>query len=244
MASPERALPELPASFPATREALRALACYVIAPVRKRRTGHISLRPVGDGFGTPLFDDGSRIVVRDDQLVNEPGGGVPITTLRAGAEFVGLPLSADPGVGSDLPPFAPDAALDVDAAASRSLGSWYGFGQRVLDGLGGVTYGAISQAELWPEHFDLAVTVALGGGTRVNVGFSPGDGFKEEPYLYVGPHDLGGLTGPFWNAPFGALVGYEALRQAGDPAAAATGFIVQGLQGVAERPSPSGPQPR
>lgn len=50
---------------------------------------------------------------------------------------------------------------------------------------------------LWPEHFDVAVTV-----DEVNYGVSLGDGYLDEPYMYVGPHQP--RTGPFWNAPFGA----------------------------------------
>ena len=130
-------LEPLPPRFGLTRAGLRALACYVVAPARKAATGRIGLRPTGDGFGTPPFDDGTRIVVRGDELVREPGAGARITTLRAAAEFLVVELSPDPGVGHDLPPFEPDAQLDVDATASLALGAWYAFGQQMLDGLGG-----------------------------------------------------------------------------------------------------------
>jgi hypothetical protein len=50
---------------------------------------------------------------------------------------------------------------------------------------------------LWPEHFDVGVTVA-----EVNYGLSPGDGYLDEPYAYVGPWTA--RTGEFFNAPFGA----------------------------------------
>jgi hypothetical protein len=41
----------------------------------------------------------------------------------------------------------------------------------------------------------------------VNLGFSAGDAFSEEPYAYVGPWgpERPGDDG-YWNAPFGALV--------------------------------------
>jgi hypothetical protein len=185
----------LPASFAATRESLRTLACYVIAPARKARTGRIGLRATGDGFGTPPFDDGTRIVVRRDQLALDPGGGVAITTLQAAADYVGLALSPDPGVGADLPPYRPGADLMVDAEASRALGRWYAFGHRVLTALAEQEPG-LGEAQLWPEHFDLAAQVDLGGDNAVNVGFSPGDGFSPDPYLYVGPHDVGLVSGP------------------------------------------------
>jgi hypothetical protein len=87
----------LPPGFGASCEALRALACYAIAPARKARTGRIGLRPTGDGFGTPLFDDGTRILVRGDRLVLEPERDTAITTLNDAAEFLQIALSPDPG---------------------------------------------------------------------------------------------------------------------------------------------------
>jgi hypothetical protein len=113
-----------PPNFGATREALHALACYAVSPARRARTGRIGLRPIGEGFGTPPFDDGTRIVVRGDRLGVEPGRDVAITTVRAAAEFLGVTLSPDPGVGRDPPPFAPDVDLAVDAHASGRLGAW------------------------------------------------------------------------------------------------------------------------
>jgi hypothetical protein len=62
------------------------------------------------------------------------------------------------------------------------------------------------QPVLWPEHFDVAVTVV-----EVNYGVSPGDSYHPLPYAYVGPRTL--PTGPFWNAPFGALLPLTTLDQ-------------------------------
>ncbi len=39
----------------------------------------------------------------------------------------------------------------------------------------------------------------------INFGVSPGDGFIEEPYAYVGVASPP-AGDPFWNAPFGAAV--------------------------------------
>jgi len=220
----------LPATFAATRESLRAVACYVVAPARKARTGRIGLRAVGGGFGTPPFDDGSRLVVRGDAIAWMPGESAALSTIRHAAQFVGVELSADPGVGHDLPPFAPDAELAVDRVASSALGSWYAFGDLVIERLrAGFSAGTISEVQLWPEHFDLAVTVELDTSASVNVGFSPGDGFTADPYAYVGPHDIEGLSGEYWNAPFGAFVSYGPLSGAGDPVASVLAFINEGL---------------
>jgi len=223
-------LASLPPSFAETREGLRALACYAISPARKVRTGRIGLRSTGDGFGTPPFDGGSRIVVRGDRLVRDPDGGdVAISTVRAAADFLGIELSADPGVGHDLPPFTPDADLAVDEAASLALGAWYAYGAAVFDRLPEDVGLVPGEAQIWPEHFDFAVTLGLDKEHGVNVGFSPGDGFCSEPYLYVGPHAMAGLEGDYWNAPFGAYRPYNDLQATDDPVAAALAHIREGL---------------
>jgi hypothetical protein len=228
------ALEPLPPSFTSTRAGLRALACYVIAPARKAQTGRIGLRAVDGAFGTPLLPDGSRIVVRGDRLIREPGDEVTITTVRAAAAFLSVPVSADPGVGADLPPYDPDAALSIDPRSSSALGAWYAFGAELLAGLGdpGDT---VAEAQLWPEHFDLATVVTLAEGGEVNVGVSPGDGVHDAPYLYVGPHDLTGLDASFWNAPFGAWLDYGDLVASATPKDLALAFVAQGLDLVRER---------
>jgi hypothetical protein len=224
-----------PATFVATREALRSLACYAISPARKARTGRIGLRPTGEGFGTPPFDDGSRIAVRGDRLLVNAHGDATITTLRAAAELLGVELSPDPGVGHDLPPFTPDDELPVDAGASLWLGGWYAFAGRHLERLADrLAAGTVSEAQLWPEHFDHAVAVDL-DGEAVNVGFSPGDANMPEPYVYVGPHDTADLDGGYWNAPFGAVLSHADLRAAKDADAVTARFIVEGLRLLAAR---------
>jgi len=214
-----------------TRDGLHALACYAVAPARKARTGRIGLTATGDGFATPALDDGSRIVVRGNTLAADPGGAIVITTVRAAAAFLGIELSRDPGVGHDLPPFEPDAALQVDAEASEFLGHWFGLAQSVLEQLAsrlGDRAATISDATLWPEHFDLAVVVELVGGVGVNVGFSPGDSFVDEPYVYVGPHDMSAVRGEYWNAAFGAYLPYSEMEES-RLAAAALDFLDQGF---------------
>ena len=116
---------------------------------------------------------------------------------------LGIELSPTPAVGTDLPPYEPDAALAVDDVAARVLGEWYSFFDAAL-ARPRPALGAISPATLWPEHFDLAVTIELTGGPSVNIGCSPGDSFSPEPYAYVGPWDRT-LTAAYGNAPFGAI---------------------------------------
>jgi hypothetical protein len=144
--------------------------------------------------------------------------------------YVELELSAKPDVGSDLPPFEPDAALVVDAVAAAELADWYAHGANALARLdaGDAT---VSAATLWPEHFDLAITIELPGGVGINIGFSPGDAASDEPYAYVGPWDRAGLDGPFWNVPFGAL---RTRREVGHDAAV-DAFLAEGITLVQAR---------
>jgi hypothetical protein len=217
-------LEPLPDRFLPTREALHALACYVIGPARKARTGRIGLRSTGDGFGTPPLDDGTRIIVRGDHVVREPDLDITITTLRAAADALGVELSPDPGVGRDLPPFEPDIELAVDAEASYVLGRWYAFGRRLLDdqreALMSSGSGTASDVQLWPEHFDMAFDWGADGANRLNLGASPGDSYQADPYVYASPWVRDAVTEDhFWNSPFGAVVPYRELVSSPDPVA-------------------------
>jgi hypothetical protein len=222
----------LPSSFTTTREAVRAVACYAIGPARRARDGHIWLAPSRGGIGLPPSGAGPWIGIVGDRLVAPPGADVRLTTLRAAAEAVGVALDADPGVGHDLPPFEPDAELAVDEAASLALGRWYAYGADVHAELAArhAVAAAAGPPKLWPEHFDLAATVDR-DGRRANVGASAGDAHDPAPYLYVGPWDLGLLAGdPFWDAPFGATLGYAAISRAVDPVLAGVSFVEDGLR--------------
>ncbi|HET9771278.1 MAG TPA: hypothetical protein VFS16_10345, partial [Acidimicrobiia bacterium] len=212
-------LEPLPEGYVATREALRRLAVYVLSPARKAVTGRIGLRSTPGGFGTPPFGSDEQLSVTGTTLVRRRDGRtetIPITSLSAAAAFAGVVLSGDPGVGDDIPELGhPDEPLPVSAPAAAALGDWYGFAALVLEhfrvelNAGGQ---ACSEVQLWPEHFDMACNTE-----GVNFGCSPGDGFAAEPYVYVGPWNTEGLAGGFWNAPFGAVLGYGELLAAADP---------------------------
>lgn len=221
-------LEPLPEGFAETRESLHALVCFVVGPARWARTGAIQLEPAGDAIATPPFDDGSRIVVRGDRLGWEPGADLRIATLEECAAFLDVTLTADlPQIGTDLPPLEPERPLRVDTAASFALAAWYSFGDLVLGDLRATLAPTdhLSAAHLWPEHFDLGVVVTPPDGRKVNVGVSPGDAFSEEPYLYVGPWDVGSLSGPIRNAPFGAIATRARLAAEDDPRVAAGRFV-------------------
>jgi hypothetical protein len=97
-------------------------------------------------------------------------------------------------------PLVLDAPLRIDRAAAMRLAEWYQLVARALDALcRELADERPVPVQLWPEHFDLATTIA-----GVNYGGSPGDGGHPLPYLYVGPQQPPAVGGGFWNEPFGA----------------------------------------
>ena len=223
-------LAPLPAGFPETRQALRRLAVYVVAPARKVVTGRIGLQPTPGGFGTPVFGEGEQVRVQGATLYRQRGDSTdsaPITSLAAAAELAGVKLSDDPGVGPDIPELGdPEAPLPVSEPAALALGALYAFAGAVLAELkveldaGGQPCSAI---QLWPEHFDLGCSIE-----GANFGCSPGDSFSADPYVYVGPWNTEGLHADLWNAPFGAVLPYAELLVVGHQHQAALAFLRRG----------------
>ncbi len=201
-----------PASFAATRRAVHALAEHVLCAVRYAAIGRIGLTPVADGIATPEFaaaELGRRVVgLRGVELVDIVDGTerrAPATTLRAAAEFFGVSPGA-PDLWAPTTNLALDAPLAIDAAAVASLAAWFRLGA------GGLTSFAPDAAQtLWPEHFDLAITL-----DGANYGASPGDADHDEPYAYVVPpaDPVPDGDGSFWNAPFGAALPHDRVSAA------------------------------
>jgi hypothetical protein len=163
-------------------------------------TGHIGLRQASGGLATPGFpsDAGERriaiegcdLVVRDDDGERRAA----LTTLRAAGELAGVV----PGLPADLytaaTPLDLDAPLVLDTDDAARLADWYALVDAALAQLH-----APGAAQLWPEHFDLAVPIG-----EVNYGGSPGDATHPVPYLYVGPWAPPAADGGYWNESFGA----------------------------------------
>jgi hypothetical protein len=130
------------------------------------------------------------------------------SSLRQLADLAEVDLGRELDVGADTPELGDvDAPLWLETGAAAEITGWFTHVATVLDRV--LTALPVSSerslVRLWPEHFDVAVDVAAGSGSRVNLGGSPGDAFSDEPYLYVGPwtDDRPG-DASFWNAPFGA----------------------------------------
>jgi hypothetical protein len=218
-------LPELPPSFGVTRGALHALAEHVLSAAYFHATTHIGLRPTPRGFGTPVFGEQERVRVDATALVHEKAGQTrrhELTTLHAASAFVGVPLGA-PAVYTPTTSIAPDAPLLIDRDAVLAVGDWYALGSALLHDLRAAHPEVSStDAQLWPEHFDLACELGdADAGTRATYGASPGDSAIPEPYFYVGPWDAARRTGMLGVYPFGGACTYSELR--GTPAAGAAG---------------------
>jgi hypothetical protein len=186
-----------------TRRSLHQVAEHVLSAARKRATGEIALLPGPGGVRTPPLADGRVLALIDGDIAVIDDNGVrraPLTTARAAADFVGT----EPGFPwTKHPPgteSTPDAPLEVDPEAARVLAGWFALGDTALRQLV-TTLSPGATPQIFPEHFDLAITVA-----EVNYGSSPGDDAIPTPYLYIGPFD-GRPAGDdeFWNAPFGAF---------------------------------------
>ena len=212
----------LPTSFISTRGAVHTLAEHVLCAARYAAVGRIGLTPVDDGIATPPFD-GRVVGLRGVELVDTGTHGErrsPVTTLRAAGAFFGVvpgvPPLWTPTTNSNL-----DDVLHIDADGVAVLAAWF----TLVSGALTTVHPAASQT-LWPEHFDLAVTVA--GATY---GGSPGDATHVAPYLYVTPAGEPVPDGDrrFWNEPFGASLAYDRITGAAD----AIGFFTEAMARVA-----------
>lgn len=195
-------------TMPVTRRSLHGLAELLLAGPQYRRSGTIRLRVVPGGFATVSepdlrFADG--MILADGQFAFVADG---FTCARLGGR-IGSEAGAPEGLYQDGSGVLPDEELRIDAADAAVLMAALAVGEAALR-----TVGAHGEPVLWPEHFDLGVTVG-----EVNFGVSLGDGFLGEPYAYVGPWKV--PAGKFWNAPFGAA---RTLRELGDDAAVADYF--------------------
>jgi hypothetical protein len=195
-----------------TRRSLHAVAELVLAGPQYRATGKLRLRVVPGGFATVLAPELRAVSTR---VVGDGGAAVPIDghTARAiGAELgvqAGRPEGAYAiGAGVD-----PDETLTLRPDQADVIMGVFSRGHDAL-----IAFAPAETPVLWPEHFDVAIRVQ-----EANFGVSPGDGFIEEPYAYVGV-SRPAAGDPFWNVPFGAAVRLAELPGS----AAVTAFFAEG----------------
>ena len=236
----------LPDEFGATRLAARRIGAHIMSRVRKTAVGRIDLAACPGGFGTPSFGaDHCVIRVSGGWLIVERSTGTVTTkslpvngaTMAELAELAGADLAANLDVGHDTPPLGDvDEPLAFDAASATLLGNWFAYGLQVIDRIVAVqpVTAEPTRARIWPEHFDLAIDLAAAVGSRVNLGASPGDEFHEAPYLYISPWDTPRPGDPaYWNAPFGAVLGYDEISAAPSAIDAGIAFLTEGLDRLA-----------
>lgn len=237
-------LPVLPDSYADTRDALQRVAVHVVARAVIQAGGRIDLRVAPGGFATPEFGDGVRVRVASGSLVREVAdheyesafvaGSLAGATLADLAEVAAVDLSADLYVGHDTPPLGDASApLGVDPGSAAALAEWFGANAAALDVVAASlsATGTPTAVRLWPEHFDVAIDVEAAPGHRVNLGGSPGDGFHAAPYAYVGPWtDQRPGDDAFWNAPFGAVLGYDTVAASADPVDTLAEFFLGGVR--------------
>jgi hypothetical protein len=220
-------LTPLPDGFASTREALHRVAEQVVAPARKPQN-EIALAQTPGGYGTPPFEHQGRAVqvrVEGAELVVSEDGEQrreALESLAEAAAFAGADLFPD-GLPDDRSP------LRVDPASAVVLGELYEFAERVLAGVRArfSPGDAVSEINLWPEHFDIAFDGGAESlGRRAGYGVSPGDDEHPEPYVYVAPWEPQ-TEGGLWNATGfrGAELAYAELVAAADPEATAEAFL-------------------
>ncbi len=228
-------LDAVPDGYPTAREAFHRLAFAVVAEARRVANTKFGLRYTHGGYGTPFFGADEQVRIEGTNVVHQTAEAVhtlPITTIRAAADFVGVAAGTE-AAEHDSPPLGDiDEVLAVDAASGQFLGDWFGFAWGVLEELR-LTDGAadVERPQLWPGHFDPALAMGdTEAGGRASYGMSPGDQSSDEPYLYVGAWGEVDGDDPFWNATAfnGALLSYTELRSAADPYVAALEFFHTG----------------
>jgi hypothetical protein len=225
-----------------TRGDLHRLSAHVLGRRRAEVSGHFGLRASPGGIATPAFGpEPETLRLTSARLIREVGTesrgrALAGATLAELADFAGADLGAAFSAGTDTPLLGRvDEPLDLDAPELEELFSWFDLGWRVLDQAVAERPGSSRQTtvQLWPEHFDVGTALDFGGGAGagVNLGFSPGDGFSDEPYVYVGPW---GPQRPgdddYWNAPFGAALPRSRVHDA----AGCLSFVRTGLEKLSQ----------
>lgn len=224
----------------ATRVSLHTVAAHVLARRRFDVSGRFGLRAGPAGIATPSFGDAPETIrISGLFLVRELGGSctqMPIngSTLRDLAGFVGADVDAPFSAGADTPPPGDvDSPFELAPDEAEVTADWFALAWLVLDEVLTAVpdRSEVATIQLWPEHFDAATTIKVPSAEPVNLGFSPGDNFESEPYLYVGPWGTERPGDPsFWNVPFGALRTRSEVLDSLDLVESCRQFLRDGLQ--------------
>ena len=283
--TPTPSFPPLPlADWLPTRDAIHAYAQAlgkirgVLTP-RQRHWWHISLCVTETGLATPpipLAPDGSSLVLRLDlqqhrleiDLPAHPTRTLPLTAPWSSRSFLGQVLEVlaaagvDPGI--DRASFGSETPLSYDPIAAERFGAVLRQVDVVFRRFQAELPGETSPVQLWPHHFDLALTWLSGrkvpgfdeadeewADEQMGFGFVTGDGGFLDPYFYIMAYpwppalDAVPLKRPArwvrkgWK---GALLPYAALSSRKDPAAYLLDFL-SGVQQMAAKQMMATPMP-
>jgi hypothetical protein len=203
-----------------TRRQLRGVAESLIAGPQYRASGTIKLavRPGGfTGVALPVSVHGRDLIW--------PGGGAPLAgPVSAIADAADVDVGPPKGVYHLEDPLPSDAVLDLDVGATEWIHRTHYAGGHALKHVLPECHPA-----LWPEHFDVAATE-----DEVNYGVSAGDDYHPTPYAYVSPWAK--RSGPFWNAPFGALYPLSPAHDVDALTSRIADFFVRGRREPSNQP--------
>lgn len=208
--------PAAESTLTTTRRSLHAVAEGLLAGPQYRATGTIRLAVRAGGFATTrAYGNLALVAVKATDLLVVRGDHqlrLPLTgSCGELATAAGLPLDSLEDLYPDSVRPQPSTALDVDPHAAATLAAAWHLGERALRAFAAEVTAPEPEPVLWPEHFDVAITV-----DGSDYGVSPGDDAIPEPYAYIST--AAEADGAFWNQPFGAA---RPLTDLPDPTAVA-----------------------
>jgi hypothetical protein len=181
-----------------TRKSLHAVAERLIAGPQYAESGTIRLEVSPRGFrgvSSSIGVDGTDLVTAD--------GRIPLSgSIRSVAAAAGI-TAQPPSLYEPTAELGDDDPLELDAECAALIAQWLEQGDSALR-----SFAPDETPVLWPEHFDLAVSVG-----EVTFGVSPGDASSPRPYAYVSPWTP--RSGTFWNASFGAARSIDEVGEKG-----------------------------
>lgn len=201
-----------------TRLSLHAVAELLLAGPQYVESGTIHLRATPGGFGDVSAPNAR---VEGIELVAGENRMPLVGTIATVGEQLDLQPRTLDDVYSGGPGLGAEHELQVDPTCAVEIADAFAVGEAALR-----AFAPAEEPVLWPEHFDIAITVA-----EVNYGVSPGDDHLPEPYAYVGPWTP--RAGEFWNAPFGAA---RPVRELGG-VEEVSAFFAQGAELAAVGPT-------
>jgi len=179
-----------------TRASLHGVAELLLAAPQHAVSDTVRLRVVPGGIATVAEPD---LRVEGMELVTTRGR-VPLEgTFAEVAAAAGVTARRLDDVYQDGGHATVDDRIELDPDQVAVLLGALAVGDEALR-----VFAPDASPVLWPEHFDVGITL-----DQVNYGVSPGDGYVDEPYAYVGPWAR--RSGAFWNQPFGAARPLSAL---------------------------------